>query len=174
MTDKNVSHEYADVLESLVAKRYRALSIGRIRSDGMWEGWIEFVDLAEDERLKTGIETMQSNERAFRYWAAGVGAAYLEGALGRAASRGADGSTRLVPPFSPAPQRAVLDPFEVDARGEGLLAAQLRALDLDHIRDIALAYELIPPKMAAFATRAELIVEILATVSSARSQPAER
>ena len=77
MTDRTVTHEYADVLERLVAKRYRALAVGRSRSDGMWEGWIEFVDLAEDERLKTGIETMQSNERAFRYWAAGLGPAYL-------------------------------------------------------------------------------------------------
>ena len=174
MTDKTVTHDYADVLESLDAKCYRASAIGRIRSDGMWAGWIEFVDLAEDERLRTGIETMQSNERAFRYWAAGVGPAYLEGAFRRAASRAADGSTRLVPPLSPLPRRAVLDPFEVDAQGEGLLAAQLGALDLDRIRDIAEAYELVPPKMAAFATRAELIVEILATIASARREPAER
>jgi len=166
MTDKTVTYEYADVLESLDAKRYRASATGRIRSDGMWEGWIEFVDLAEDERLRTDIETMQSNERAFRYWAAGVGTAYLEGALRRATSRAADRSTRLLPPPSSLPRRAVLDPFEVDAQGEGLLAAQLGALDLDRIRDIALAYELVPPKMAAFATRAELIVEILATVSA--------
>src|SRR5205823_12860386 len=127
------------------------------RSDGMWEGWIEFVDLAEDERLKTGIETMQSNERAFRYWAAGVGPAFFGGASTRARSRVTDRSARLAPPLSPLPQRAVLDPFEVDAQGEGLLAAQLGALDLDR-REIALAYELVPPKTAASATRAELIV----------------
>jgi len=174
MTDKTLTHEYPDVLESLVAKRYRALAIGRVRSDGMWEGWIEFVDLAEDERLRTDVETMQSNEQAFRYWAAGVGPTYLEGAFRRARSRAADGSARFAPPLSPLPQRTVLDPFEVDAQGEGLLAAQLRALDLDRIRDIAVAYELVPPKTAAFATRAELIVEILATVSSARREPAER
>jgi len=45
MTDKTVTHDYADVLEDLVAKRYRAWAIGRIRSDGMWEGWIEFMIL---------------------------------------------------------------------------------------------------------------------------------
>src|SRR5205807_8181300 len=171
MTDKTVTHEYADVVESLVAKRYRARAVGRVRSDGMWEGWIEFVDLEDDERLRTDIETMQPNERAFRYWAAGVGLAYLEGAFRRASSRAADGSARLDPSLSPLRQRAVLDPFEVDAMG--LLAAQLRALDLDRIRDIALAYELVPPNMAAFATRAELIVDILATVSRARREPAE-
>ena len=173
MTDKTVTHVYADVVESLVPKRYRARAVGRVRSDGMWEGWIEFVDLEDDERLRTDIETMQPNERAFRYWAAGVGPAYLEGAFRRASSRAADGSARLDPSLSPLRQRAVLDPFEVDAMGEGLLAAQLRALDLDRIRDIALAYELVPPNMAAFATRAELIVEILATVSRARREPAE-
>jgi len=43
-------------------------------------------------------------------------------------------------------------------------------VDVEHIRDIALAYELVPQKMAAFGTRAELIVEILATVSSARRE----
>src|SRR5881392_3010136 len=150
MPDKTVTDEYADLLEGLVAKRYRASAIGRVRSDGMWEGWIEFVDLAEDERLKTGIETMQSNERAFRYWAAGVGPAYLEGAFTRA-SRAAHGSMQLDSPLSLTPQRAALDPFEVDAQGEGLLAAQLGALDLDRIRDIALAYELVPPKTAASA-----------------------
>jgi len=83
------------------------------------EGWIEFVDLEDDERLRTDIETMQPNERAFRYWAAGVGPAYLEGAFRRASSRAADGSARLDPSLSPLRQRAVLDPFEVDAMGEG-------------------------------------------------------
>src|SRR5436309_1954672 len=167
MTAKTVTHEYADVLENLVAKRYRARAVGRVRSDGMWEGWIEFVDVAEDERLLTNIETMQSNERAFRYWAAGVGPAYLEGAFRRARSRAARGSTLFDPPLSPV-HRSVLDPFEVDAQGGGLLAAQLSALDLDRLREVALAYELLPPKTVAVATRAELIVEILATVSSAR------
>src|SRR5437660_3050411 len=141
-----------------------------VRSDGRWEGWIEFVDLAEDERLRTNIETMQSNERAFRYWAAGVGPAYLEGAFRRATSRASDGSTRLVPPLSPLPRRAVLDPFEVDAQGEGLLAVQVGALDLDRIRDIAEAYELVPPETATSATRTELIVQILATVASRGSE----
>src|SRR2546428_8660094 len=108
------------------------------------------------------------------YGAAGVGRPFLEDAYSRPPSRAAEGSTRLVPPHSPLPRRAVLDPFEVDAQGEGVLAAQLSALDLDRIRDIALAYELLSPKMAGFATRAELIVEVLATVSSARREPAER
>src|SRR6059058_5852413 len=152
MTDKTVTHEYADVVESLVAKRYRARAVGRVRSDGTWEGWIEFVDLEDDERLRTDIETMQPNERAFRYWAAGVGPAYLEGAFRRATSRAADRSTRLLPPLSPSPGRAVLDPFEIDAQGDGRLAAELRALDLDRIREIALAYELVPPQMAEVAT----------------------
>src|SRR5438309_9054430 len=143
MTDKTVTHEYADVLESLVAKRYRAWAIGCARSDGRWEGWIEFVDLTGDERLRTDIETRQSNEQAFRYWAAGVGPAYLEGAFRRARSDAADGSAGLAPSRSPVPQPAVLDPFEVDAQGEGRLAAHLRALDVDRIRDIARAYELV-------------------------------
>ena len=173
MSDKTGMHEYADVLESHDAKRYRASAIGRIRSNGMWEVRIEFVNLAEGERLRTDIETTQSNEEAFRYWAGGLGPVYLEGAFSRATARAADASERLAP-LSPEPPWAVLDPFEVDARGEGRLAAQLRALDFDHLRDIAVAYELVPPKTAALATRAELIVEILATVASARRETAER
>ena len=45
MRDRTVTHEYADVIESHVAKRYHARAVGRVRSDGMWKGWIEFVDL---------------------------------------------------------------------------------------------------------------------------------
>jgi hypothetical protein len=161
------------VLESFVAKRYRARAVGRVRSNGMWEGWIEFVTLAGDERLPTDIETRQSSEEAFRYWAGGVGAVYLEGAFSRAKARAANASERLAP-LSPEPPPAVLDPFEIDAKGESLLAARLRALDLDRIRDIALAYELVPPRTAALATREQLIVEILATVASARRETAER
>jgi hypothetical protein len=174
MRAKTVTHEYAAVLESFVAKRYRARAVGRVRSDGMWEGWIEFVDLAGDERLPTDIETSQSNEEAFRYWAGGVGPVYLEGAFSRARARAANASERLAAALSPEPPRAVLDPFEVDAQGEGVLAAQLTALDPDRIRDIALAYELVPPGTAALATRAQLIVEILATVASARRETAAR
>ena len=174
MGDRTVTHEYSDVIESHVAKRYRARAVGRVHSDGKWKGWIEFIDLAEDERLTTDIETMQSSERAFRYWAAGVRTAYLEGAFDRAKARAANASERLAPRFSALPPRAVLDPFEVDAQGEGLLAAQLRTLEVDRIRDIALDYELVPPKTAAVVTRAELIVEILATVARARREPAER
>jgi hypothetical protein len=173
MTDKTATHEYANVLESLVAKRYRARAVGHARSDGMWEGRIEFIDLAGDERLPTDIETTQPNEQAFRYWAAGVRQSYLEGAFSRAEWRAANESKSSTPPLPPVQPRAVLDPFEVDAQGEGLLAARLEALDLDCVRDIALAYELVLPN-AAPATRAELIVEILATVSSARREPAER
>src|SRR5437660_2506 len=94
------------------------------------------------------------------------------------ASEGRSGSAANVAgpchSFVAAAARAVHGPFEVAAQGEGGLAAPLRALDLDRIRDIAEAYELVPPKPGAPATRAELIVEILATVSSARREPAER
>src|SRR5207245_10308165 len=134
MTDKTVTHEYADVVESLVAKRYRARAVGRVRSDGMWEGWLEFGDLEDDERLRTDIETMQPNERAFRYWAAGVGPASLEGAFRRARSRAADGTAQLEPSPSRLRQGAVPDPLGVTWMGEEPLAAHVRSLGLASTR----------------------------------------
>jgi hypothetical protein len=51
--------------------------------DGLWEGWIEFT--TEDGRtLRTPRETEQPNRQFVRYWAQGLSATYLEGALERA------------------------------------------------------------------------------------------
>lgn len=62
---------------------YRAYVFGLQRADGTWTGWIEFRD-GDDGVLKTGEETSQPNETAFAYWASGLEATYLEGAIKRA------------------------------------------------------------------------------------------
>src|SRR5512140_1207543 len=63
--------------------RYAAQAGGGVADDGLWEGWIEFVGLG-GRLLRTPRETEQPNRDALVYWAEGLSATYLEGALRRA------------------------------------------------------------------------------------------
>ena len=146
---------------------WRARVLGAANALGHWEGWIEFAPAAGtsggspasagmDEWLPTERETTQPNRVDLGYWATGLTAVYLQGALARARSRGrprrAEASTRAVAARGPAPHResapagvarhAVLDPFAVYAQGEGVLRSELHALSLDHLRTIASSYSL--------------------------------
>lgn len=61
---------------------------GEERSDGMWEGWLEFHPLEKSEPvLRTGQETTQPSRVTIEYWALGLEPVYLEGALARALGR---------------------------------------------------------------------------------------
>jgi len=63
------------------------------RSDGMWEGWLEFHPTEKGKRvLRTGQETSQPSRITIEYWAFGLEPIYLEGALARA--QGAASLTR--------------------------------------------------------------------------------
>ena len=174
--NETARYEYPDVLRR-GEETYRPTAAGRRRSDGEWEGWIEFADASGVERAATDIETTQPNADAFRYWADGVGVAYLEGALARALERR---STLLstTPPAEPRPPgaHAILDPFEVHAQGERLLESQLGALEVDHLRNIVRAYEISSPESAASLSRSELIAAVLAAVrrTESRSTPRSR
>ena len=56
---------------------------GGLADDGLWEAWIEFR--AEDgATMRTPRETEQPNRDFTRYWAQGLTATYLQGALQRA------------------------------------------------------------------------------------------
>ena len=66
--------------------RYFPQAMGRERSDGLWEGWIEFVGADEGRSIESGRETTQPNRADLTYWAEGLTVAYLQGALGRAHS----------------------------------------------------------------------------------------
>jgi hypothetical protein len=64
---------------------YEAHILGAQRSDGTWEGWIEFHTLDDTGAVKsTGQETSQPDRKALVYWAGGLEPIYLEGALTRA------------------------------------------------------------------------------------------
>ena len=55
--------------------------------DGLWEGWFAFFPIDGGETLATDRETTQSKRSDVTYWASGIGATYLEGALRRALDR---------------------------------------------------------------------------------------
>jgi hypothetical protein len=63
-------------------RAYEPQACGRVRPDGLWEGWIEFA--APGHSLRTRRETTQPNRNDLMYWAEGLTQTYLEGALSRA------------------------------------------------------------------------------------------
>ncbi|MGH7507754.1 MAG: hypothetical protein ACRELX_19025, partial [Longimicrobiales bacterium] len=63
---------------------YTARACGRETDNGRWEGWIEFLPADGGRPLRTRRETTQPNRADLDYWASGIRATYLEGALQRA------------------------------------------------------------------------------------------
>ncbi len=63
-------------------RSYRVAVAGSERSDGTWEGRLQFSD--GERQVTTGQETSQPNREALEYWATGLEEIYLEGALQRA------------------------------------------------------------------------------------------
>jgi hypothetical protein len=63
---------------------YYGRVLGRAASNGLWEGRIEFELAGSDEIVMTDRETEQPNRTDLNYWAQGLSATYLEGALERA------------------------------------------------------------------------------------------
>ena len=64
---------------------YIARIYGEERTDGTWEGWIEFHPIDKSKPvLRTGQETSQPNRASIEYWALGLEPIYLEGAFARA------------------------------------------------------------------------------------------
>lgn len=65
----------------------------------MWEAWLEFDLQDGTPSLQTDRETEQHGREDLEYWASGLTATYLEGALARA--RPPDpGSENAFPPFA--------------------------------------------------------------------------
>jgi hypothetical protein len=132
---------------------YHGRVLGRVATDGLWEGWLEFAMLGSDEVVLTERETGQPNRADLKYWAEGLSDAYLEGALNRALNpTPAEPRTREEPAFAksaprrhkpvsmPTTRRVVLDPFLTYAEGEELLRGQLNALSRDHLQNIVEGY----------------------------------
>lgn len=147
---------YETVLRSEDGRSFIPRACGRkMKGDRRWEGWIEFESPITGEQLRTGQETVQPDRDALAYWATGLTATFLEGALQRAMNpppaprlasdeRPAFSGPAPRPWSEPPPQkpRAILDPFEVSRQGEDVLKRELLALDTMHLRNIALAHGL--------------------------------
>jgi hypothetical protein len=76
--------ELTQPLQDVAGVEYAVRVYGRGRSDGTWEGWLEFVAVGAPLVLRTGRETTQSSREALTYWASGLEPAYLQGAFARA------------------------------------------------------------------------------------------
>ena len=175
--------EFENEFTSRDGTRYEARVCGRGREDGTWEGWLEFEPKLGGTPLRTGRETTQPNRRLLHYWATGLTAGYIDGALLRTTSKLPDlrprGARTLRPAYgepagsaaaapAPRPARAVLDPFAVYAEGDHVLEGQLEALDAGQLRNIVRAYGLGASRWGTLESmsRAELVAHILLEVKT--------
>jgi hypothetical protein len=82
---EQVIHTYTTaIVEAEAGTAYRVEAWAAQRSDGLWEGWLEFVPDGSPGVRRTGRETTQANLDAIIYWATGLEQVYLEGAFQRA------------------------------------------------------------------------------------------
>ena len=167
---------YTELVQDDDGISYQAQASGALGSDGLWTGWIEFIG-ANRRTLRSPRETTQPNRDAALYWAEGLTAAYLEGALRRALHALREPATRVSSteasifsgPAStrsastPQPARPVLDPWSTFAQGEGVFRQQLSALSRDHLRAVIDGYAL-PVELDASATDHEVIEQIVQTM----------
>ena len=134
--------------------RYLARVCGRQREDGLWEGWIEFENVATGAVLRSVRETTQPNLTDLAYWATGLTPVYLEGALTRTLEPPKSAPAASVPPpyyDGPAERRvaehgwpeSILNPFSVYDKNPDLLAQELTALRAWHLRQIIRDYHLV-------------------------------
>ena len=168
---------YRGLIRTTEGTSYTARACGRERSDGMWEGWVEFVPDDGTTTVRSPRETTQPNLTDLNYWATGLTPVYLEGALVRALKdppRPARPDATTPAYDAPAPGlsieepgdvHAILDPFSVYAKGEDLLRQQLHALSPRHLRAIIRAHDLMGAELDLEALdEAQLVVLILSGV----------
>jgi hypothetical protein len=148
--------QFAEPILSSDKTAYRAQATGTAMNDGLWEAWIEFIPVGGGAPVRSPRETTQSTKADAIYWASGLSATYLEGALGRALRGPINKPTMPAAQAlfsSPAPEfnasevpegdaHAILDPFSVYEKGEALLQQELHAMSAWHLVNIIVAYRL--------------------------------
>jgi hypothetical protein len=145
--------EFSDDVTAADGTQYLAQACGTQNDSGMWQGWLEFIDRETGQILRSGRETTQPNRTDALYWATGLTAVYLEGALERARHPLVRPPARPIahPHFDepapnlieePPPAESILNPFSVYRKGESLLRRQLAALSVWHLVNIVRAHGL--------------------------------
>ena len=80
-------HEHSTHVRSPEGIVFIARTYGERRSDGTWEGWLEFIPVDDNAPpIPSGRETTQPKRTDLEYWAQGLTRVYLQGALTRAQS----------------------------------------------------------------------------------------
>jgi len=180
--------EFDTVVTAGDGRGFRPRACARLRDDGLYEGWIEFLPtMPQAEAVRTPRETLQPNRADVLYWASGLTQTYLDGALRRAlpekpVERVAERQVRPIfhRPASPRsaeiatrPPRAVLNPYEVYQQGENILVQELSALDAPHLYDIVRAYGFASPAEAQGASAEALTRMIVSGVRTPRAPAAD-
>jgi len=75
--------EYPTLVGGVDDNAYVAQIWGHERDDNRWQVWLVFVPITRGRPRHTDRETTQSSRDAAKYWASGVTAVYLQGALTR-------------------------------------------------------------------------------------------
>jgi len=179
--------EYPDIVVGEDGTRYAARACGAAVASGLWQGWLEFVDVDRGDAVRSGRETTQPNRVDTVYWATGLTPVYLEGALQRALHPITRPRERPAsePAFDgPAPDLvleppavdSILNPFSVYRKGEALLRRQLTAFSVWHLVNIVLDHRLsdLPAATLNALTSPALIDLIVAAVRTRTAAPIER
>lgn len=81
-TDLHLAYDLHDVVFDDLGRTLGVRVLGALRSDGEWDGFVEFTD--GDQILLTPPETTQRSLPELAQWAAGLTPIYLAGALAQA------------------------------------------------------------------------------------------
>ena len=178
--------EYMDPVTGANGTEYVARACGGETENGQWQGWLEFTDRETGETFRSPRETTQPNRTDALYWATGLTAVYLEGALERALhprvkpAVGPEPRPRFdepAPPFieqpveDPVPADAVMNPFSVYRKGETQLRRQLGALSVWHLVNIIRVHRLSDlPSATLNALRADDLIELIVKTVQLRSE----
>lgn len=142
---------------------------------GLWDAWLEFVPLANDQDvLLTDTETTQSSREDLERWSATLTPVYVQGAFARAARVRGDRS--LVRRFDTAIGGKPFDPFEMlQLVGKDGVRVRLRALSRAELLAMIGEYGLNPgAKSLVRLSDSQLVIFIVTAVEvqSARRNPA--
>ena len=178
-----VIHDYG-LVRTVDGSVYHVRACGSEMDASRWQGWLEFEPVDGGTTLRSARETTQPNRVDLVYWASGLTAVYIEGALGRVLNPLVRTVAPPVPdpaydgPAPPSihtapPPASVLNPFSVYRKGEALLRDQLHALSSWHLVNIILAHDLseIPVDELNLMSAPELIELIVVSVRMASEEP---